>query len=68
MDKKLKLVSVLLVLAIVLSMVSISMSLNFKDVSPVVSREKIIHGGSPVGNIGLVVEKNNFDEDLGDGQ
>ncbi len=68
MGEKLKLVSVLLILAVVLSLVSISMSLSFKGVSPIVSRRNVIHeishGETPVGNVGLVVEKNSFGGDL----
>ncbi|MCK5449668.1 hypothetical protein KAI32_02285 [Candidatus Pacearchaeota archaeon] len=68
MENKIKLVSVLLVLAVVLSLASISMSLSFKDVTPIVSRSnvvhEIVHGETPVGNVGLVVEKNNFEGSL----
>ena len=68
MEKKLELVSILLILAIVLSLVSISMSLNFKDVTPIVSERnvvhEVVHGEIPVGNVGLVVEKNTLGGDL----
>ncbi|MFH1238235.1 MAG: hypothetical protein V1491_02245 [archaeon] len=68
MDKKIKLVGVLLILAVVLSLVSISMSLGLRDVTPIVSERNIIyetlHGETPIGNVGLVVEKNTFSGDL----
>lgn len=57
MEKKLKLVSMLLILAVVFSLISISMSLNFKNFTPIVSRN-VIDSGVPSGNVGLVVEKN----------
>lgn len=56
MGERLKLASVLLVLAIVLSLISIGMSLNFKNFAPVATRG--VANGAPVGNVGLVVESN----------
>ena len=68
MESKVKLVSVLLVLAIVFSLISISMSLSFKEVTPIVSEKNVIYemsrGETPVGNVGLVVEKNILSGDL----
>ena len=67
MGGKLRLASLLLVLAVVLSLVSIGMSLSFKNFTPIVSKNvvpEVVYEGTPVGNIGLVVESNNLEGSL----
>lgn len=63
MGKKLKLVSVLLIIAVVFSLASIGMSLSFKNYTPIVSGNNV----EPIGNVGLIVEKNSLGSENIDG-